>query len=1392
MAFRSGNRAKVTATSTGSGPLTLGAALTGFQLFDAIPGMTTGDTVPYTAWNGVAEWECGLGTYNTTTKVLTRTTIFESSTGSAVAFTSVPTVWCDLPASYAVSLSGLFATAAIGDIPYASATTPSWSKLAAVAVGAVLVSAGVGVAPAWSTSPSLTSLAVSGAVTAGTLNGLTVTSSTGTLTVANGKTLTANNSVALSGTDGTVMTFPATSATIARTDAANTFTGTQTIGALVATTINGNTFTAGTGVLTIATGKTLSISNSITLAGTDATTITFQGTDTYVGRATTDTLTNKSINLSNNTMTNFTLAMGATNVFDTDATLAANSATRVATQSAIKSYVDNAITGLTWKPAVVCATTANITLSGEQTIDGVTTSASRVLVKNQSTGSQNGLYLSGSGAWTRVTDADTGAEIWGCAVFVEAGGTTNADTQWVNSNATLPVIGTTAITFSQIAGAGTYSATGGITLTGNQFAITTAGITNAMLAGSISNANLANSSVTLGSTAMSLGSTYTTIAGAITWSGSQTFSSAMVYGGVTLSNSVTGTGSMVLSAGPTFTGTLSSANHTITSASAASLVIGLNGATNPAFTVDSSTALQVAGFKVTGAVTGGTVALVATDSGANTSLTINAKGTGTIGIGSVSTGAVTITPATTHSSTTTLSGALTYGGVTLSNSVTGTGSMVLSASPTLTGTTTMGTTNITTSGATVLTVTSSGTGNGVTINFPNGTGTAASIVNTGLSTMDFNYNGVKFMDYNGATTVIEVNNAIKYGSVTLSNAVTGTGNMVLSASPTLTGTLTAAAANFSGAVSSATEFKLAQTYLRVATVGDAFGWVFGGGYNFAFNSGVGWKHDGTGALSGVAYNNAGSIGFFAAGSQVAGTAAAQVATFASNLLTLSQPLNYGGVTLSNSVTGTGSMVLSASPTLTGTLTGAAATFSGAMTGTTLALTKASGGDALTWTNGGATPKTGYLYSDSGVVAMFNVAGAGAGRNGIQISSTAVILDINAGTNTANFTASGLGINVTPSAWSFVTGLQTGLGGSFVGNTAASTAYVISNAYYNGSAWKAINTGTSCSVQLDNVGQCLWSTAASVSAGSTVSFAEKMRLDASGRLGIGMTPSNILDITQSTTGNAIINLLNSNAGTAATAGLWIGNGTNSSYFIMQGASYTTSGIVRQNGLRIQSDGAGGLTLNTGAAQPIYFGINNTEYMRLNTSGRLTIGTAYDAGASYSITTNAGVMGLGTVAGGNGSASLSTSGVYDVTSNGLTTTGYGESTNVSISNVQYTYGGFAGFVHASDAMVKTVLADRINYRDAIANLFIGDFIQYKGTDKTGIPHAGFGVLAQQAHAVLGEFVGIQQPLDEYGLWSATQEPWAFLALKGVKSALSEIDQLRLDLSAARDRISVLEAA
>lgn len=137
-----------------------------------------------------------------------------------------------------------------------------------------------------------------------------------------------------------------------------------------------------------------------------------------------------------------------------------------------KSYVDNLITGITWKQEVVCSTTANITLSGEQTIDGVTTSTSRILVKNQTTATQNGIYLTGSGSWTRTLDADSSSEIGSATVLVR-NGTINKNTQWTCTNATDPVIGTDNITFGQISGAGTYTNGTGISLTSNVFSLDT-------------------------------------------------------------------------------------------------------------------------------------------------------------------------------------------------------------------------------------------------------------------------------------------------------------------------------------------------------------------------------------------------------------------------------------------------------------------------------------------------------------------------------------------------------------------------------------------------------------------------------------------------------------------------------------------------------------------------------------------------------------------------------------------------------------------------------------------------------------------------------------------------------------------------------------------------------
>jgi hypothetical protein len=102
--------------------------------------------------------------------------------------------------------------------------------------------------------------------------------------------------------------------------------------------------------------------------------------------------------------------------------------------------------GLSYKEPADVATTGNITLSGEQTIDGVLTSASRVLVKDQSTGADNGIYLSGAGAWVREADADSGDELDdGATIWVKAG-TANGDKRFTQT-AAVPTVGGAAQTW---------------------------------------------------------------------------------------------------------------------------------------------------------------------------------------------------------------------------------------------------------------------------------------------------------------------------------------------------------------------------------------------------------------------------------------------------------------------------------------------------------------------------------------------------------------------------------------------------------------------------------------------------------------------------------------------------------------------------------------------------------------------------------------------------------------------------------------------------------------------------------------------------------------------------------------------------------------------------------
>ena len=218
---------------------------------------------------------------------------------------------------------------------------------------------------------------------------------------------------------------------------------------------------------------------------------------------------------------------------------------------ATKSYVDAVATGLDVKDSVALATTAALAAStyangagtitananGALTVDSVAVAVDdRILVKNQAAALQNGIYkvtaTGSAGAvfvLTRTPDADTASEITGGAfTFVEKG-TINADNGYVFTHDGTPTLGSTAITVAQFSGAGQITAGAALSKTNNTLDVEVddssiqvtsdalnvkaLGVTNAMLAGSIANAKLTNSVITVtdgtNSTATALGGTVT-------------------------------------------------------------------------------------------------------------------------------------------------------------------------------------------------------------------------------------------------------------------------------------------------------------------------------------------------------------------------------------------------------------------------------------------------------------------------------------------------------------------------------------------------------------------------------------------------------------------------------------------------------------------------------------------------------------------------------------------------------------------------------------------------------------------------------------------------------------------------------------------------------------------
>jgi phage-related tail fiber protein len=198
---------------------------------------------------------------------------------------------------------------------------------------------------------------------------------------------------------------------------------------------------------------------------------------------------------------------------------------------ATKQYVDNAIQGMSPKQSVLAATTTNIMLDGEQTIDGVAlTTGDRVLVKDQTAPAENGIYIvDENGAWARSTDMNSWSEVPGAFTMVEEGNTF-ADTGWISTANQGGTLGTTPITWVQFSSASTVLAGTGLTKIGN-----TISIANVGTAGTYNNVTTnAQGQVISGSNIAYLtGNQTITLTGDVTGSGTTTIATTLSNTGVT-------------------------------------------------------------------------------------------------------------------------------------------------------------------------------------------------------------------------------------------------------------------------------------------------------------------------------------------------------------------------------------------------------------------------------------------------------------------------------------------------------------------------------------------------------------------------------------------------------------------------------------------------------------------------------------------------------------------------------------------------------------------------------------------------------------------------------------------------------------------------------------------
>ena len=315
--------------------------------------------------------------------------------------------------------------------------------------------------------------------TAGGITSATITGTANQISVANGTGVSGNPTISLA--DNPVLpgiasaTLPIGATSDRPASPVNGMLRYNSTIALFEGYINGawTSLASGSGVTSIATGTGLT-GGPITSTGTISLANTAVTAGTYGSSLVVPVIAvnaqGQITSATNTTINAVTLTTGTISTTPSNSTDIAN-----------KAYVDTVAQGLDTKASVIAGTTANITLSGAQTIDGVAVVATdRVLVKNQTAPAENGIYIASATAWSRAPDMSTWAQVPGAYVFVETGSTL-ADTGWVCTSNAGGTIDVTAITWAQFSGAGsgvssiTFGSTGLTPATATNGAITVAG-----------------------------------------------------------------------------------------------------------------------------------------------------------------------------------------------------------------------------------------------------------------------------------------------------------------------------------------------------------------------------------------------------------------------------------------------------------------------------------------------------------------------------------------------------------------------------------------------------------------------------------------------------------------------------------------------------------------------------------------------------------------------------------------------------------------------------------------------------------------------------------------------------------------------------------------------------